>query len=80
MYLLFMIIGGLTAGLLGGFEVGTFFLGAFGGLISAIVIKYLTKWWKSTNFSSSNSSSSSAFDGCILLLLLEGLFSGLGDI
>lgn len=79
MYLLFMIVGGITAGLLNSFEAGIFFMGAFGGLIMAFIIKYLSKWYKSTHFTNT-SPSSSAFDGCILFIFLQAIFSGLGDI
>ena len=72
MYLLFAIIGGVTVGLINGFALGTFFLGALGGVLMAGLIKLIATMTKG-----SNSSSSSVFDGCIIFLLIGAIFDGL---
>lgn len=65
MYLLFALIGLLIGGFTSNWDGGHVAIGALIGVVVAIIFKLLGKLFSSGN--------ASAFDGCLLLILLEGI-------
>jgi len=72
MYLL-LFIGGLIIGALTSGTMTSIIIGGAVGIGIALLIHMLLKVM-------SDSSSKSVFDGCVLLIIIEGIFMGLGDI